>query len=241
MLPRTLEPEVMDTRADAVDYDSMDHSEVNRIFAEEFFEAAGRLIGFNPAQAAERPGPLLVLDVGTGTARIPIDICRRTQNVRITAIDLGAHMLQLGQRNVIEAGLDRQIILEQVDAKSLPYPENTFDAVISNSIVHHIPQPSRVVGEMLRVARPGGLLFVRDLLRPEDAATIAAILARHAGGTNDHQRQLFEASLHASLTLDEVGDLLQSLGLPPTAVTRSSDRHWTIAARKEATPGESAA
>jgi ubiquinone/menaquinone biosynthesis C-methylase UbiE len=252
MLPRTLEPEVMDTLAEAVDYDTMDHSEVNRCFAEEFLAAATEIFDFgfsncdltstsveagtdvNPTSKIQNPksSPLSVLDVGTGTARIPIDIGRRAPQVRIVGVDLSAHMLQLGQRNIIEAGLTRQIRLEQVDAKRLPYADGEFDAVISNSIVHHIPQPVAVVGEMLRVLRRGGLLFVRDLLRPPDAALIASILAKHAAGTNDHQRELFERSLHAALTLDEVRDLLRELNLPAESVYQSSDRHWTLRALK---------
>src|SRR5579863_1962323 len=139
MLPRTLEPEVMDTLAEAVDYDSMDHAEVNRRFAEDFLVVApDRLEG----QATCR-----VLDVGTGTAQIPIELCRRRNDLRITAIDLAAHMLQVGQRNVIAAGLTRQIKLEQIDAKGLPYATGDLDAVISNSILHHIPDPRRVFRE----------------------------------------------------------------------------------------------
>lgn len=228
MLPRTLEPEVMDTLEEAVDYDSMDHTEVNRSFAEIFLEE------FLPMLEKDNAGgkPARVLDVGTGTARIPIEICQRSDRLKITAIDLSAHMLQLAQRNIIEAGLTRQIRLEQTDAKRIPFADGAFDAVISNSIVHHIPQPIGAVREMLRVLRPGGLLFIRDLLRPRDAELIAGILAKHAGGTNDHQRQLFEQSLHASLTLAEVGDMLRELGLSPEAVHQSSDRHWTICAIK---------
>jgi SAM-dependent methyltransferase len=242
MLPRVLEPEVMDTLAEAVDYDSMDHSAVNQSFSEEFLAAMRGIAEFGPrlnpatpfAQDTSNPQstPLSVLDVGTGTARIPIALCRLTDRLRITAIDLSAQMLQLGQRNVISHGFERQIRLEQVDAKKLPYPDDTFDALISNSIVHHIPQPIDVVREMLRVLRPGGLFFIRDLVRPPDAEEIATILAKHAGGSNEHQRQLFEQSLHASLTLDDVRDLLRELGLPSAAVTRSSDRHWTICTTK---------
>jgi ubiquinone/menaquinone biosynthesis C-methylase UbiE len=233
MLSRTLEPEVMDTLAEAVDYDTMDHSAVNQSFSEEFLAALKDIpdLGSRLADPAKST-PLTVLDVGTGTARIPIAICRLTERLRITAVDLSAHMLQLGQRNVIENGFERQIRLEHVDAKGLPYPDASFDAVISNSIVHHIPQPIRVVREMLRVLRPGGLLFVRDLLRPPDAEEIATILSKHAAGTNDHQRQLFEQSLHAALTLDEVAAMLRELSLSPATVTQTSDRHWTIVTRK---------
>jgi SAM-dependent methyltransferase len=246
MLPRTLEPEVMDTAAEAIDYDTMDHTAVNESFSEEFLAALESISDFGfrisevqcaaplslPKSEIRNPKCIAVLDVGTGTARIPIAICRRTDRVRITAVDLSAHMLQLGQRNVIEQGLARSIKLEQVDAKGLPYADGSFDVVISNSIVHHIPQPIRVVREMLRVLRPGGLLFVRDLLRPPDAGKIASILAKHAGGTNERQRRLFEQSLHAALTLEEVGDLLRVVGLAPEAAHKSSERHWTIRARK---------
>jgi hypothetical protein len=58
MLNRTLEPEVMDTAADALDYDRMDHREVNRRFVDDFLAAAPDLSD--------------VLDLGTGTAQIPI-------------------------------------------------------------------------------------------------------------------------------------------------------------------------
>lgn len=240
MLPRTLEPEVMDTADEAADYDAMDHREVNRCFAEEFLGAVERLLrvepaGVDPTHSGAKSAPALsltVLDVGTGTARIPIDICRRSNRVQVTGVDLSGHMLQLAQRNVISEGLHRQIRLEQVDAKGLPYGDGAFDAVISNSIVHHIPEPIAVVREMLRVVRPEGLLFVRDLLRPPDAGQIATILAKHAGGTNEHQRELFERSLHAALTLEEVGLLLAKVGLPAAAVYQSTDRHWTVCAVK---------
>lgn len=236
MLPRTLEPEVMDTLEEAVDYDTMDHSAVNQSFSEEFLAALRRApeLAARLAVGAAPPKPamLSVLDVGTGAARIPIAICRLTDRLRITAIDLSAHMLQLGQRNVIEQGFERQIKLDQVDAKNLPYAAASFDAVISNSIIHHIPRPIEVLREMLRVLRLGGLLFVRDLLRPPDAEQIAAILSKHAAGTNDHQRQLFDQSLHAALTLEETATLLHELGLDPAGVAQTTDRHWTICARK---------
>ena len=48
----------------------------------------------------------------------------------------------------------------------MTFADASFDAVMSNSIVHHIPKPDDALAEMLRVLRPGGFLFVRDLLRP---------------------------------------------------------------------------
>ncbi|HEY3966477.1 MAG TPA: class I SAM-dependent methyltransferase [Planctomycetaceae bacterium] len=224
MLPRILEPEVMDSAAEAVDYDQMDHSQVNRLFADDFL-ALCPIAGI-----AEQPWQ--VLDAGTGTAQIPIEIGLRRTDLRITAVDLAAHMLQLAQRNVIREGLSGTIKLEQVDAKSLPYAAGAFNAVISNSIIHHIPEPRTVFREMARVLRPAGILFVRDLLRPADVATLDRLVVTYAGDGNDHQRQMFRESLHAALTLDETRELLRDVGLPVTWASQTSDRHWTIATQR---------
>jgi ubiquinone/menaquinone biosynthesis C-methylase UbiE len=221
MIPRILEPEVMDSLEEAVDYDSMDHSAVNRLFVDDFLETVKRLGGTGR--------PLWVLDVGTGTAQIPIELCRRAGFVRVTAVDLASHMLQIGQRNLIRAGLESVVRLEQIDAKGLPYGDAEFPAVMSNSIIHHIPEPLAVLREMRRVLKPGGILFVRDLLRPPDIATLNRIVETYAGDANLHQRQMFHDSLHAALTLDEVRDLLAAIALPREWVSPTSDRHWTIA------------
>src|SRR5947209_13366565 len=112
MLPRVLEPEVMDSAEEARDYDAMDHATVNRAFVADFLAAAGRRADLNP-----------ILDVGTGTAQIPIELCRQWPAARVTGIDLAEHMLRLGRDNVRRAGLDDRIRLERCDAKQLPYPE----------------------------------------------------------------------------------------------------------------------
>src|SRR5262245_55878627 len=224
MLARKLEPEVMDTLDEAVDYDSMDHAAVNRLFADDFLAVAPDRL---PGKAT-----CLVLDVGTGTAQIPIELAPRRNDLRITAIDLAAHMLQVAQRNVIRAGLTTHIRLEQVDAKALPWTDGAFDAVISNSIIHQIPEPRPAFQEMVRVLRAGGTLFVRDLLRPPDLPTLERLVATHAGEANVHQQQMFHDSLHAALSLEEVRDLVRKSGLPAEWVEQSSDRHWTIAGRR---------
>ena len=225
MLSRTLEPEVMDSMQDAIDYDSMDHSEVNRLFVDDFLRAWAEAIA---AQTAPAASPIEVLDVGTGTAHIPIELCRRDFEGRITAVDLAKAMLEVGQRNVERAGFTAQIRLQRVDAKNLPYPDGRFDAVMSNSIVHHIPQPRTVLAEMARVVRPGGLLFVRDLMRPADLETVDRLVATYCGDENAHQRQMFRDSLCAALTVDEVQLLLAELELGHLTVQATSDRHWTL-------------
>lgn len=219
MIPRVLEPEVMDIPEEAADYDSMDHSRVNRAFVDDLLDSL----------AVASPATRL-LDVGTGTARILVELRRSGFAGPITGIDLAREMLSLGRQNIVDAQLTG-IELEQVDAKLLPYADGFYDVVISNSIVHHIPQPERVFREMRRVLQAGGLLFVRDLLRPPSAADVEELVARHAGGESVAQQQLFRQSLHAALTLEEVAALLQSVGINDGQLVQTSDRHWTLSWR----------
>jgi SAM-dependent methyltransferase len=240
MLSRVLETEVMDTPEEARDYDAMDHATVNRVFVTDFLAAWGNDTSF-AAPAAPRPstgpgasgeGDPVVFDVGTGTAQIPLELCRRHPTVQVLAVDLAENMLRLGKENVGRAGLEDRIRLERRDAKRLPYPDATFGAVISNSIVHHIPEPAAVFAEMVRVVKPGGLLFVRDLLRPADEVALHHLVQLYAGGANAHQQKMFADSLHAALTVAEVQALVGAVGFAPDTVMQTTDRHWTWRARK---------
>ena len=217
MLPRILEPEVMDSAEEARDYDAMDHSAVNRVFVADFLAVWD---GTNP-----------ILDVGTGTAQIPIELCRQSSTAIVTCVDLAEHMLAVGRDNVDRAGLHDRIRLEHCDAKLLPHTAGAFGAVISNSIVHHIPEPAEVLAEMVRVTAPGGVLFVRDLLRPDDETTLRRLVEQYAGGANAHQQQMFADSLHAALTLAEVRERMAALGFDPAEVCQTTDRHWTWSTR----------
>ena len=220
MLPRTLEPEVMDTPDEARDYDAMDHADVNRVFVRDFLELAGsERLGADPH----------ALDVGTGTAQIPLELCRQDASWRVTAVDLSREMLKLAERHVAAAGLRNRVQVVFADARRLPFRDGGFGAVMSNSIVHHIPEPGPVLTEMRRLLRPGGVLFVRDLLRPADEDTVERLVAQYAGGENEHARAMFRASLHAALTLDEVRQWLAAAALPRGWVRQTSDRHWTAA------------
>jgi len=139
-------------------------------------------------------------------------------------------MLALARRNVERAGLGERIAIAKAAGKHLPYPDGHFGAVISNSIIHHIPEPFACFAEMHRVCALSGLLFIRDLSRPDDEETLRRLVDTHAAGANDHQRQMFGDSLHAALTLAEVRELVGQLGYPPEMVQQTSDRHWTFSA-----------
>ena len=220
VLTRVLEAEVMDTPEEAIGYDAMDHAEVNARFV------ADALAFHGPPRGGDW------LDVGTGTARIPIALCRAAEGFAVVAVDLAEQMIALARRNVAEAGLDARIRPERLDAKALPYPDGAFEAVVSNSIVHHIPEPGPCLAEMARLVAPGGSLFVRDLARPSDAEELDRLVATYAGDESEHARSMFRDSLHAALTVGELSGLVRGRGLPDDGVRMTSDRHWTWAWRR---------
>jgi len=217
MIPRVLEPEAMETAEEVREYDAMDHSAVNARFVDDLLSAHG------PCRGGE------ILDVGTGTARIPIALCLADSRARILALDLSETMLERAAVNITAAGLSRRICCHHGDAKSLVtlFGEGSFEGVVSNTIVHHIPDPEPALESMVRLVAPGGTLMIRDLARPESRQQIILLADTYAGSESPHARALFEASLGAALSLEEIGTLVSRLGLPAKDVTMTSDRHWT--------------
>ncbi len=218
MLPRVLEPESMDSLQEAIDYNNMDHSQVNQAFVDDLL-AAGEFRGE-------------ILDLGTGTALIPIELVRRYPDCYVMAVDVAISMLDVARFNIEIATVTDRVQLDHVDAKQLPHGNDRFAAVISNGALHHIAEPLGVLREAVRVAAPDGVLFFRDFLRPKDLEALEQLVQTYAGQENDHQRQMFARSLHAALSVDEMRDLVEQLGFAPESVQATSDRHWTWTGRK---------
>jgi ubiquinone/menaquinone biosynthesis C-methylase UbiE len=214
-LQRIPEPEVMDSERDALAYDSMDFTEVNTDFARRALELA--------------PPAGRVLDVGTGTARIPILMLRQGRGqLRILGVDLAGAMLVVGRKNIALARLSDRIKLCLADAKDLPFFSGDFDMVVSNSLAHHMPDPQPFFTEVARLLRPDGALLLRDLLRPETVSDLNKLVHRYAADADEYQRKLYRDSLYASLTLQEVQEYVRAVGLGKVQILQSSDRHWTV-------------
>lgn len=215
-MQRVLEPEYMDTPDEAESYQAMDHSAANASVVARFLELGGG--------RCQR-----VLDLGTGPGDIPILLAQRTpQGPHITAVDAAATMLALARPKLPPLGLQQRIAFEQADVKQLPYADQSFDGVFSNTILHHIPEPVGFLRECARVFRPGGVLLVRDLCRPADEHAAWRLCDLHAAGATAQQRQLLFASLCAALTLDEARQCARDAGLGRAQVLMSSDRHYSI-------------
>ena len=215
-MERTLETEVMDTTEEAEEYDAMDFSATDTAFA----EVAAALLG--DVRGAR------VLDIGTGTAKIPLLLLGRRPDVSVLAVDMAGEMLRVAERNVAAAGLAHACTLACMDAKALDVAPASFDLVMSNSLAHHVPEPLDLFREIARVAGVSGAVLVRDLIRPESPEAAWAIVNRLAADDTERQRRLFFDSLCAALTLDEVRARVSAAGIEGARVVQCSDRHWSV-------------
>ncbi len=215
-MKRVLEPEVMDTCDDAMAYDAMDHAQVNGKFVEDLLQIS--------------PLGTDILDLGTGTARIPVLLSKQLPEARIMATDASHWMLDIARYNLEVHQCTSQVQLHMADAKKLVFEKNYFDVVISNTLVHHLPEHDACFREIVRVLRPNGVLFIRDLIRPETLEEVESLVAQH-GGESELDRQLLRQSLIASLTIDEIREIGAAVGIDPNCIRQTSNRHWTLAAR----------
>jgi len=203
----------MDTAQEASEYDAMDHSEPNAAFVGRLFElgASGRM-----------------LDIGTGPGHIPLLVCERDARARVVGIDLARHMLEHAERHRAASPHASRIEYRLADAKGLDFDDGSFDAVFSNTILHHIPDPRPFLAEAFRVLRSGGALLIRDLFRPPTPARAGELVDLYAAGCTNEQRELFRASLHAALTPDELRAVAAEAGVVGAEVVIDTDRHMSL-------------
>jgi len=230
MLERVLEPEVMETDSEALDYDEMDHAAVNQAFVADLIA----FLGVEPSENFSDEERLDVIDLGTGTARIPILLAEQLPQCRIMALDASPAMLDIAKINIDIAMMTERVQLTHMDGKQIDFEDDYFHVVMSNSIVHHIPQPMQVLSEAVRITLPGGHIFVRDLKRPNSEAELQHLVETHTANENESSRKMFAESLRAALTLEEIQALVGQLGFAPETVTETSDRHWTWQVTKPA-------
>jgi SAM-dependent methyltransferase len=106
------------------------------------------------------PAPL-VLDVATGTGRLPRALLRQSAfEGRVIGLDLSRRMLREAVQRSAQFA-DRLTYLWQ-DARRLPFDDETFDAVACLEALEFTPDPVEVLAELVRVLRPGGVLLVTN-------------------------------------------------------------------------------
>lgn len=106
-----------------------------------------------------------VLDVATGTARLPLALLRQpTFTGRVIGLDLSREMLRQAAINTAKYK-DRVTFIWQ-DATCLPFTDASFDAVTCLEALEFLPDAESALAEMVRVLRPGGIFFITNRIGP---------------------------------------------------------------------------
>lgn len=203
----------MDTADEAAAYDAMDHERVNGDFADRLVALGAR-------------GHML--DIGTGPGHIPLLVADRLADCTIVAVDLSPAMLEIARRRVASSAHHSRIELRLADAKALDMDDGSFDAVFSNTILHHFGDPRPFLREAARVLRPGGALLIRDLYRPDSATALDQLVAAHSAGAGPVGQALLRASLCAAFTPAELRAIADECGLAGAELVLDTDRHMSL-------------
>ena len=109
--------------------------------------------------------------------------------------------------------------LAAAEARRLPFADGALDLVVSNSLLHHVPDPTPVLDEIARVVHPAGSVLLRDLRRPP-RITFRSWVAWHGRHYTGTMRALYEASVAAAFTPTELTIILRHSGLAGAEVRR---------------------
>lgn len=218
MMDRLPERELMDDPEQALAYAKADFEEENQGFVARFRE-------YFP-DAADG----LILDLGCGPGDIPIRFARALPGCRVTGVDASPAMIKIAEDAVWTAGLGDRITFrcERIQTLQLPEPA---DAAISNSLLHHLPNPLQFWFRLKQLVKPGSPVLVMDLIRPESPEAAQAIVDQYAAGEPAILRRDFYNSLLAAFTEDEVAAQLAEINLSRLLIDVPDDRHWVVGGR----------
>ena len=214
-MERCLEKEIMDGEEQVRAYAQANFSKENQWFVEQFLDTFPEF----------REG--MILDLGCGPADIPIRLVRLCTGFNIVGVDASAPMITLAQKAIHEANCSEQIriVCQRIQNVVL---EERADAIISNSLVHHVPNPLQFWYALKQLAKPGAPVLVMDLLRPESAEEAQALVDHYAADEPEQLRLDFYNSLLAAFSEDEVAAHLAEMNLSRLLIDVPDDRHWIV-------------
>ena len=214
-MQRRPEPELMDSPDQTLAYAEADFSDANSLFVDHFLAS---LPDYLPS------GHLA--DLGCGPADICIRLSGRLPGWTITGVDAGGNMLKRAASAVREADLQDVISLQLSYLPDAGLGRHVFDAVVSNSLLHHLPDPATLWQAILQIGKPGAAVTVMDLRRPASEAEATRLVGEYAGDAPPILREDFFNSLLAAYTPGEIEQQLKESGLDLFNVSLPSDRHW---------------
>ena len=163
--------------------------------------------------------PLSVLDVATGTGDFALEVLEQQPSARVTGLDFVPQMLGLAQEKAAEIGVQPGWMAG--DALRLPFPDGTFDAVVTGFAMRNVTDIPAAFAEMARVTRLGGRVACLEIAKPRTPLfrQLFSIyfyrIVPIVGGLVTGQRSAYTYlphSLTAFLTPDQIVEVMRQTG-----------------------------
>jgi ubiquinone/menaquinone biosynthesis C-methylase UbiE len=213
IMERIAEPDLMNDAQQAKAYADADFSGPHDAFVDCF---GSKFPGFLTGS---------VLDLGCGTADVIIRFAKKYPQVHITGIDGAGAMLDIARQDIQRAGFHDRIELQECFLPHHGFTDRKFDAVISNSLLHHLADPMVLWETLKACAKDGAPLFIMDLMRPESEKSAMDFMLKYAADESPLLQRDFYNSLLASYNEGEIRYQLRSSRLDFMNIEIVSDRH----------------
>ena len=192
-MQRTPEPELMEGLDQALAYAAADFSAGDQALID-------RLVQLFPRGMGDA-----LVDLGCGPGNITFRLAERFPDAQVLGLDGAAAMLapalqELAQR----AELQPRLRFEQCCLPDASLPGG-FTAVVSNSLLHHLHEPSVLWQTVRQLGLPGACVYVKDLRRPHSPEAVLALQRRYLAEAPPVLQHDYVASLHAAFTAEEAG------------------------------------
>ena len=213
-MQRICEPEIMDDPKQVVAYAAADFSYTNQLFAD---TVAGLVNAESPR----------ILDIGCGPGDLEIRLAKAIPDAVLTGVDGSQPMIDYSHRVAKDNGFNTSITFDCARLPDLPYSEVDFDIIVSKDLLHHLPDPMVLWNEIKRLAEPGILVAVMDLIRPDSKETAAQMVSDACGDEAQVLQDDFYNSLLAAFTMNEITGQLEKAELS-LSVKPLGPRHFLV-------------
>ncbi len=197
-------------------------------YANADFEAAHSEIVQHFSRVFPDVQPSTIVDLGCGTADISIRFAKLFSHSQIDAVDAAPEMLKQAQLQIKQYDLQSVITLHCCTLKDCNALNAPYQAIISNSLLHHLHEPGDLWNCIDKFASESTAIFIADLFRPTSQQQAQEMVNHYASNEPEILQRDFYNSLLAAFTLEEVADQLSQAGLNRLKIEQISDRHMLI-------------
>jgi len=217
-MKRITEPELMEDETQVLAYANADFSEAHNHF-----------IALIQKQIVTDQMSEIVLELGCGSGDITQRFAETFPQCVVDAVDGSQTMLNFAAHR-LPLHLQQRVNFYSLLLPAIHFPKPRYQAVFSNSLLHHLHNPNTLWESLKQVVNPGGMVFIMDLIRPDSISEAKQLVYDYASGEPEILQTDFYNSLLAAFSIPEIRQQLNRVGLE-LSVEQVTHRHVFIAGK----------